>query len=189
MSCGKLLWYKNGTSSPRGQVVCRDCRRTNRASKKDRRLRYPERACEQCGTAYRSAPAVRTCSQVCGQRLRVAEGRVWRRYEDATAARRALWQRKNHARRARERGLDYEPYTLLEIAERDDWVCHLCGEQVPRNVHYQNTLAPTVDHLIPVINGGPSVKANVALAHKGCNSRKQAQEVPSGGYSSVANAA
>ena len=36
-------------------------------------------------------------------------------------------------------------------------------------------LAPTLDHLIPLSQGGLHVLANVATAHFICNSRKQAK--------------
>jgi 5-methylcytosine-specific restriction endonuclease McrA len=38
--------------------------------------------------------------------------------------------------------------------------------------------APTVDHIVPLANGGHDVRVNVQLAHFGCNSRKSARERP-----------
>jgi 5-methylcytosine-specific restriction protein A len=45
-------------------------------------------------------------------------------------------------------------------------VCHYCGRQVgPR--------ALTMDHVVPLIRGGRSVRANTVPACKDCNSKKQ----------------
>ncbi|MGB5697222.1 MAG: HNH endonuclease [Polyangiales bacterium] len=69
-----------------------------------------------------------------------------------------------------------DDYALFEIAERDDWACHICGKGVPRvlirgrfGIH---PLAPTIDHVVPLSKGGPDMRANVKLAHFGCNSSK-----------------
>jgi len=58
-----------------------------------------------------------------------------------------------------------ERFTLDEIYERDNAVCSLCGEHVVRN-------QATMDHIVPVTRGGPHTRANVALAHRSCNTRK-----------------
>jgi 5-methylcytosine-specific restriction protein A len=45
-------------------------------------------------------------------------------------------------------------------------VCHYCRRHVGANVL-------TMDHLIPLIRGGRSVRANMVPACKGCNTKKQ----------------
>ena len=45
-------------------------------------------------------------------------------------------------------------------------VCHYCGRQV-------GTRALTMDHLVPLIRGGRSVRGNAVAACKDCNSKKQ----------------
>jgi len=45
-------------------------------------------------------------------------------------------------------------------------ICHYCGRSVgPR--------ALTLDHVVPLIRGGRSVRANMVASCKECNSRKQ----------------
>ena len=45
-------------------------------------------------------------------------------------------------------------------------ICHYCGRVVgPR--------ALTLDHIVPLIRGGRSVRANMVAACKECNSKKQ----------------
>ena len=45
-------------------------------------------------------------------------------------------------------------------------VCHYCGRQV-------GARALTMDHVVPLIRGGRSVRANLVPACKDCNSKKQ----------------
>lgn len=54
----------------------------------------------------------------------------------------------------------------------EEHVCWICGS----DVFYTNTrnhpLYPTVDHVIPRRDGGPTIRANLRLAHHGCNSAR-----------------
>lgn len=80
---------------------------------------------------------------------------------------RCNYRANSAARYARTRGADAEErFTLDEIYRRDEAVCHLCREHCPR-------AQASMDHLIPVSQGGPHTRANVKLAHHGCNSRKK----------------
>jgi|ERR1700722_218151 len=68
--------------------------------------------------------------------------------------------------RALKRGsVGAEKFTLDEIFERDNQTCYLCGKAVTRR-------DATMDHVIPITKGGPHTRANVKLAHRGCNARK-----------------
>jgi hypothetical protein len=69
----------------------------------------------------------------------------------------------------------------LHVFERDGWVCQLCGEIVPKKSRSASgtymggradSLAPTVDHTIPVKKGGDHVLGNCVTAHRTCNSQK-----------------
>jgi hypothetical protein len=62
---------------------------------------------------------------------------------------------------------------LPYIGARDKWTCHICGDKVKSKI-YKNTdkLSPTIDHLIPVAQGGSDDLANLRLAHMICNSSK-----------------
>lgn len=63
------------------------------------------------------------------------------------------------------------PVDRIAIANRDHWRCHLCGKKIRRQ-------DLTLDHLIPVSQGGQHVDSNVAAAHRSCNSSRQAGRVP-----------
>jgi 5-methylcytosine-specific restriction endonuclease McrA len=44
--------------------------------------------------------------------------------------------------------------------------CYYCGAQLPPK-------ELTMDHIVPIIRGGRTVKSNVVTACKGCNNRKK----------------
>jgi 5-methylcytosine-specific restriction endonuclease McrA len=72
----------------------------------------------------------------------------------------------------RERTAESEPYTLEEIAARDRYICGLCRKRVAMTKRVPDLRAPTVDHLLPLSDGGSDTKANVQLAHFSCNARR-----------------
>jgi hypothetical protein len=81
-------------------------------------------------------------------------------------------RRAKRRRKARQRGAKCEPYTLAYIAKRDHYRCGLCGKRVAMARPVPHPKAPTIDHIVPLDDGGDDVKANVQLAHFICNSVK-----------------
>ena len=59
-----------------------------------------------------------------------------------------------------------------EIAERDNYICHLCNEFVDMSLPRTSGWGGTVDHLLPISKGGLDVMDNVKLAHWSCNRKK-----------------
>ena len=59
------------------------------------------------------------------------------------------------------------------VAELDDWTCHICGDRVERVGGTPNSRrGATMDHVIPIAEGGPHSWNNVRCAHWECNMRK-----------------
>ena len=80
---------------------------------------------------------------------------------------------KNRKKSVKRQGAKTQQTIVHEvIAERDNYICHLCNEPVdmslPRRSHYGATL----DHVIPIAKGGLDSEDNVKLAHWICNVRK-----------------
>jgi 5-methylcytosine-specific restriction endonuclease McrA len=51
--------------------------------------------------------------------------------------------------------------------------CHLCGKPIDLTLHHLHPRSFTVDHIIPLADGGPEVdRDNCAPACRGCNSAK-----------------
>jgi hypothetical protein len=78
--------------------------------------------------------------------------------------------RKKHRKRLQ--GVESEPYTSTEIAERDGWRCQLCGKAVNKRLKYPNEMSASIDHIIPISKGGTDLKVNVQLTHLFCNISK-----------------
>lgn len=52
-------------------------------------------------------------------------------------------------------------------------ICALCGQPVDKSLRYPHPLSATVDHIIPLAQGGhPSDIENLQLAHFVCNRQK-----------------
>jgi 5-methylcytosine-specific restriction endonuclease McrA len=64
--------------------------------------------------------------------------------------------------------------TRMEIYERDGWTCHICSEPVDRDAHFNDNLAPSLDHLVPKSLGGSHEPENLKTSHRICNSLKGA---------------
>ena len=67
-----------------------------------------------------------------------------------------------------------------EIARRDEYRCHLCGEKVDMKVAWPDPMSPSLDHVVPLSLGGTHGPANVKLAHLWCNTKKGARGIPTG---------
>jgi 5-methylcytosine-specific restriction endonuclease McrA len=75
-------------------------------------------------------------------------------------------------RRARKRTATVEKFSSQEIFVRDRYRCHICKKRCRRNVVVPHPLAPTMDHLVPLAEGGEHTRANTATACFLCNSVK-----------------
>lgn len=60
----------------------------------------------------------------------------------------------------------------MEVFERDEWTCWLCGILVDRSLRLPDLMAATLDHRTPLGLGGTHTYANVAIAHALCNFNK-----------------
>lgn len=79
----------------------------------------------------------------------------------------------NRRRRAMLAQVASEAYETSEIGARDKWRCGICRQKIDPTVRWPNVKAPTIDHVVPISGGGDDVRANVQIAHYGCNSSKQ----------------
>ena len=75
-------------------------------------------------------------------------------------------------RRIKKCGIYQEPYKSLDIFIRDDWKCWICGGKCLRKTKVPHPKAATIDHVIPLENGGIDAPSNVQCAHFKCNVEK-----------------
>ncbi len=61
--------------------------------------------------------------------------------------------------------------SIQVIGDRDGWKCHICR----KHVHRKDAAR---DHLIPISHGGDSHPANLAIAHRWCNSKRYDGRMP-----------
>ena len=177
-ACGQPSGHGlNAAGVDPGLVVCRDCRSASKP-------RRPER-CEHCDGSFdsrwRSAGAwTRFCSKSCARKAQLADGsHSWMKSSDWSPAltddeRKARRSRQGELatrkRRARLAGVEREPYSLAEIAERDGFRCGICGRQVNMTLKYPHPRSASVDHIIPLSHpDGTDTRVNVRLAHLGEN--------------------
>lgn len=108
-----------------------------------------------------------------------------KRYARRPEAKR-LKQVRERSRKSRLRGAFVtEPISIELLWMRDEGTCALCGRAVPipgdkKHKHNKSPEAPTVDHKMPLKQGGQHVWENVQLAHAWCNSEKQDRVVSTG---------
>ena len=57
------------------------------------------------------------------------------------------------------------------VIARDTYCC-ICGEVVDKSLRFPDPMSATVDHVIPVVDGGQHTLDNCRLAHYSCNSRR-----------------
>lgn len=67
-----------------------------------------------------------------------------------------------------------------EIFDRDRWRCQLCGGRVSRSLRHPDPLSASLDHIVPLNDGGAHIRANVQLAHLRCNLSKGPRRVSAG---------
>ena len=72
---------------------------------------------------------------------------------------------------ASERRIAHRNRVLAALLARDGHTCHICKRQIRQR-------EATIDHLIPVSQGGPSVEWNLAIAHLFCNQSRGDGRIP-----------
>lgn len=158
-------WILGQWSSPLRYYECIDCgglacydERQAWASRCARcRYRQPARfvscTCSHCGCPFIADKQAfvshfRFCSRRCGARN--AEAR----------------------RRARKRDAFVENVVRSYIFERDGYCCQICGKKLAMTKVAPHPKAPTLDHIVPLAQGGTHERSNVQAAHFICNALK-----------------
>lgn len=91
--------------------------------------------------------------------------------DPAKKAKRDLIRAKR--RRASYRGVESEDVDRELLGERDRWVCGICLRKVDKALAYPHPKSQSLDHVIPLAEGGPHTYANTRIAHLACNSLRR----------------
>lgn len=112
--------------------------------------------CVVCKDMFESwHPHNKTCSPEC-QRLNIKH-----RSLNSTSRRRM---------RIKESG--YEPFQYTDVYERDHWVCAICGEGINPELRYPDRMSVSLDHIVPLSQGGAHSMQNAQAAHWICNVKR-----------------
>lgn len=117
-------------------------------------------ACSECGAEFLAFHG-KTCSVECAK---ARENR--RRREDKG------WSPYIHTRRARQYSAKQGPVNRIRVAERDDWTCGICQEPIDPALAYPDPASLSMDHVVPLIQGGAHSVDNLQAAHLRCNLAK-----------------
>lgn len=90
----------------------------------------------------------------------------------ATEEGRAQIRDTEYRRKARKRRVISESFKSIEIFRRDGWTCQLCYLPVNRSAKWPHPEFPTIDHILPLAQGGEHTRRNVHCAHLRCNLKK-----------------
>ena len=134
---------------------CRECKDADRnAGMAAARLaaKPMNRICLQCGDPM--SASMRSDAKFCSARCN----------ETAHALQRKL--------RARGGYRDEPGYVRVQIAERDKWRCGICRKPVDQRLRHPSPFAGSLDHVVPVSQGGTSDPGNLRLTHLVCNLRR-----------------
>lgn len=66
----------------------------------------------------------------------------------------------------------------LALFELHKWICNICKEPIDRQLRLPNIMAATVEHVIPLCQGGTHTWENVRPAHAVCNFDKADKPMP-----------
>lgn len=139
-------------------------------------------ACVQCGSAF-LADKRRTlhCSTECRRAGKKRADLVYQlrfpeRHSEANRRYRLRFPHKGREKsrmyRARKAAATVEPVPEKRVFERDGWICRICGEEIDRTLIWPDPMSPSLDHIMPLVRGGPHTMANCQAAHLVCNLRK-----------------
>lgn len=128
--------------------------------------------CPHCGITFMPTTANSTACRF--EDCKRARWREDARRTRATPTPQLIERRRaeGRKRRALRRGAEHERYRTNDIADRDGWRCQLCRKPIDRRLKVPHPLALTIDHILPLIEGGADTPANVQAAHLTCNCRK-----------------
>src|SRR5258708_4894615 len=184
--CGKLM-ISHGAERPAckecrqkyGAGVCSKCGGPKRATKpgmcrgcygRSSWVAEPT-VCELCECMYvpkyrpRPGKQQRWCSKSCAQAWRNGARPPYARVADGDYKSRKLSMNR---RRLRVRAETWDGVTNEAIMEGDRWRCGIRGNRIGKSFKYPHPRSKSVDHVMPLSQGGDDTAANKRPAHLGC---------------------
>lgn len=152
--------------------------------------RYLRKYCDECGkivaikqatelAASKKDTKARKCRK-CGKDFEPAYGNKKRNFCSNDCCKRYHKRASKRIRRAKKKDAYVSHVSEIEIYERDNWTCQLCGKRVNRKLISPHPMSATIDHIIPLAKGGTHEPKNAQLAHRICNCKKSDGVGPNG---------
>lgn len=118
--------------------------------------------CKVCGQWYIGRDVRHTgCSAACTAEHRRRTAERWNKIRG-----------RDHLKRARHYGVEYELVNRLRVFARDGWRCGICRRKVDRRLKAPHPMSASLDHIIPMSRGGGHTYVNTQCAHLTCNVHK-----------------
>lgn len=128
-----------------------------------KRPTHAKRTCANCGKWFTPDHGAQLYhSSQCAER-------AYKNDENAKKRQKEYMQRRKQWSRKPPGG---EKVYRARIFDRDNWTCQLCGKKVNKRLHWPNPMSATLDHIVPLANGGQHIPENCQLAHFMCNSTR-----------------
>jgi 5-methylcytosine-specific restriction endonuclease McrA len=169
----------------RGQFDCKRCQLLNLNEWKARHPEYVP-LFKRDAAAYARHRATRNAwrrtakGQATAQRQHRRQKDRLRTDPEYARRRSEIMRRVKVNRRHRIRAAFIARVDLDYIYRRDRGRCGICRKRVNLSLRAPNPMCASIDHLIPIGDGGTHEPANVQLAHMVCNSRKWKKASPHG---------
>lgn len=134
--------------------------------------------CASCGQKFVPIGKTSTCSDGCAREntRKVCRDRYARLMKEDPAFRERV-RRYEYRRKALKRQAYVEDVEREEVMRRSRWICHLCGDKIPKSAVWPDPRFGSVDHVLPLARGGKHSYANCKAAHLACNCRKNATPI------------
>lgn len=160
--CSKCEAVKHPSEFYSSGGWCAECHRAHsRRNYVPTRLPLPACYCVECGEKFR--PFRRTditCTRNCADQRARRFGRL-----------------ESNLTRAMRRLVQVEVVSSEVVFDRDDWICQICHEDIPRDSSWPDALSASLDHILPLSRGGEHSYVNCQASHLGCNRSKGAKVV------------
>lgn len=160
-SCGQRVSVGRRTLP---EPMCHPCRRDARPAAPTN-CAYCARPFIPKWTGRRWPPC---CTRRCMQRLRVGTPLTDDYDPDVVPTRRDRDLAKSRRRRLRH-ALTWDGVGDVQILERDGWRCDICKHKIRTALTYPHPKSRSIDHVVPLSEGGDDTAANKRAAHLDCN--------------------
>ena len=164
-----------------GAGVCSECGKPKREVKPGlcRACRIPTPRpqaqpgiCKLCEEPYIPRKGARAdqqwCSKSCAQAWRNGARPPYSKRIVTGMARKTELSRIRTQRRVQ----TWDGVTDEQILQRDRWRCGICGKVIGKSFRYPHPRSKSIDHVVPLTEGGDDTAANKRAAHLGCNQRR-----------------